>query len=103
MGIPALREALLRTFLSDAPPRLARLAEAIGAGDHRKVEFEGHGLKGMAAIIGAGGCVGVFAEIERLGREQQLDTAMEALARAKEEVERARKFIEGAGGSLLAA
>jgi HPt (histidine-containing phosphotransfer) domain-containing protein len=94
MGIPALREQLLRTFLSDVGPRLDRVAEAIRAGESRRLEFEAHGLKGMAATIGAETCVQVFAELERIGSGDRLDAAEAALGRARAEVDRARKAIE---------
>jgi HPt (histidine-containing phosphotransfer) domain-containing protein len=99
MGIPALREALLHTFLGDVHPRLERLTEAVGKGDARRIEFEAHGLKGMAATIGAIGCVSVFAELERLGREQRIVNASEPLARARAEVERAQRYIEESGST----
>jgi CheY-like chemotaxis protein/HPt (histidine-containing phosphotransfer) domain-containing protein len=103
MGIPSLRSALLRTFLSDVHPRLSRLASTVVSGDSRQVEFEAHGLKGMAATIGADACVAAFREIERLGREGQQQGMSEALDRARTEVDRAQRYIEGESGMLDAA
>jgi PAS domain S-box-containing protein len=103
MGIPALRQALLQTFLSDVHPRVERLAGAIAARDAHQVEFEAHGLKGMAATIGADACVQVFGEIESLGHDGRVSLADEALERVRIEVERASKFIEGTEGMRLAA
>jgi CheY-like chemotaxis protein/HPt (histidine-containing phosphotransfer) domain-containing protein len=103
MGIPSLRNALLRTFLSDVHPRLSRLATTIASGESRQVEFEAHGLKGMAATIGAEACVAVFGEIERLGREGKQEGMSEALERARVEVDRAQRDIEGESGMLEAA
>jgi signal transduction histidine kinase/DNA-binding response OmpR family regulator/HPt (histidine-containing phosphotransfer) domain-containing protein len=94
MGIPALRDALLSTFLNDVGPRLERLAEAIQARDPRRVEFEAHGLKGMTATIGAVHCVSALAELERCGRDNDLLGALGPLDRARKEVERVRAFIE---------
>ena len=95
MGIPGLREALLNTFLGDVAGRLGRLAEAIAARDARRVEFEAHGLKGMAATIGARHCVGAFNELERCGRDNDLGVAQPPLDRGRVEVERVRAYIEG--------
>ncbi len=98
MGIPGLREALLNTFLGDVNERVERLADAISAKDARRVEFEAHGLKGMAATIGARHCVGAFAELERCGRESDLAAAPAPLDRARVEVDRVRSYIEGLNG-----
>jgi CheY-like chemotaxis protein len=94
MGIPALREALLQTFRADIGPRLMRLAEAVVAGDPRRVEFEAHGLKGMSATIGAVACEAAFEEIERLGKEEDLRSASKLLQIAQGTVERTEQFIE---------
>jgi PAS domain S-box-containing protein len=94
MGIPALREALLQTFRADIGPRMTRLAEAIVDGDPRRVEFEGHGLKGMSATIGAVACEAAFEEIERLGRDEDLRTASKLLQIAQDTVERTELFIQ---------
>ena len=93
MGIPALREALLQTFRADIGPRMMRLAEAVVAGDPRRVEFEAHGLKGMSATIGAVACEAAFEEIERLGRDEDLRTASRLLQIAQGTAERTEQFI----------
>ncbi len=98
MGIPGLREALLNTFLGDVSDRVERLSDAIAARDARRVEFEAHGLKGMAATIGARHCVGAFTELERCGRDNDLGVAQPPLERARIEVERVRVYIEGLNG-----
>jgi HPt (histidine-containing phosphotransfer) domain-containing protein len=98
MGIPGLREALLNTFLGDVSERVERLSDAVTAKDTRRVEFEAHGLKGMAATIGARHCVGAFTELERCGRDNDLGVANPPLERAKVEVERVRAYIEGLNG-----
>jgi CheY-like chemotaxis protein/HPt (histidine-containing phosphotransfer) domain-containing protein len=105
MGIPSLREALLRTFLSDVHPRLDRLGEAVEAGDAQGVEFEAHGLRGMAATIGADASVAVLAELERIASEGELVilVARDLVERARFEVERAQRLIEEQEGLRKAA
>ena len=93
MGIPALREALLNTFLGDVDERVDRLAEEIQARDARRLEFEAHGLKGMSATIGARHCVVCFSELERCGRENDLTHAGPPTERARVEVGHVRTFI----------
>jgi PAS domain S-box-containing protein len=94
MGIPALRSALIQTFLADVEPRLDRLQEAIIAFDARRIEFEAHGLHGMSATVGAVACSQVFAEFERLAGEEQLGGAPGLLDKARNEVERTRQYVQ---------
>ena len=93
MNIPALRDALLQTFVSDIQPRLDRLNEAVMAADARKIEFEAHSLKGMCATIGAVRCGAVFGEIEKLAEDDRVAPVPELYERSKEEVERVREHI----------
>jgi CheY-like chemotaxis protein len=93
MGIPALRESLLGTFLSDVRPRLEQLGLAVGAHDARRIEFEAHGLKGMCYTLGAMGCAARFAELESMGHRQELEQAAHALKQAYLEVTRTERFI----------
>ena len=93
MGLPALRSSLLQTFLHDVPTRLERLSQAFDSGEARRVEFESHGLKGMCATIGAGGCTILFGEIESMARDDHAEAARVILQPASEEVHRAEAFI----------
>jgi PAS domain S-box-containing protein len=93
MGIPALRDSLLSTFLGDLRPRLERLVLAVNGRDVHRVELEAHGLKGMCATVGATECAELFAELERVGREQRLDLASPLLKRAHLEVTRTERYI----------
>ena len=104
MGIPALRASLLGTFLAEARPRLEQLGQAVVAHDARRIEFEAHGLKGMCLTLGADVCAEIFAEMERLGREQQLG-AGRAAAQARPprgDAHRALYRHAGAHGGLTA-
>jgi PAS domain S-box-containing protein len=94
MGIPALRETLLRAFLDDVRPRVERLRQAVQLRDSKQVEFESHGLKGMSATIGAVACADVFGQMEARGREGQIDGAVEWLSQADHEVERVIQFVQ---------
>ncbi len=103
MGIPALRDSLLNTFLGEVRPRLDRLGEAIAAMDAKRVEFEAHGLKGMSATVGALPCADVFLQLEELGREGDVTGAGPHMKRALLEVARAERFVSGMERDLLAA
>ena len=93
MGIPALRDSLLSTFLSDVRPRLEQLGLAVNGRDAHRIEFEAHGLKGMCATLGATASAELFAELERVGREKTLALAPSLLKRAYLEVTRTERYI----------
>ena len=93
MGIPALRETLLRAFLDDVGPRVERLRQAVRMRDAKQIEFEAHGLKGMSATIGAAACADVFGRMEHAAREGQVDPLVEEFAHAEHEVERVIDFV----------
>lgn len=93
MGIPALRETLLKAFLDDVHPRIERLRQAVQMRDPKQIEFEAHGLKGMSATIGAAACADVFGRMEGLARDGRTDAVVEDFARAEREVERAIEFV----------
>ncbi|MCC6652043.1 MAG: response regulator [Candidatus Eisenbacteria bacterium] len=94
MGLPALRSSLLHTYLGDVYPRLSRLHEAVESGDCQRIEFEAHGLGGMCATIGAGGCTMLFGEMETRAREERVEGMRELLGAARAEVARTEVFIE---------
>jgi CheY-like chemotaxis protein len=94
MGIPAFRDALLRTFLNDLRPRLDRLDQALLNRSTDRLEMEAHGLKGMSATIGATKVAEIFSEIERLSRENMLEQAEDMIAKARLEAERLETHLK---------
>jgi len=97
MGIPALREALLNTFLGDLKPRLDRMDLAILNRSSMTLEHEAHGARGMAATIGAVGCVTVLEEIERLAHEERFEGFDELMDRARRESRKVEDHIVALG------
>ncbi len=93
MGIPALRETLLKAFRDDVRPRVERMRQAVQVRDAKQVEFEAHGLKGMSATIGAAACADVFGRMEALAHEGNVDRVVESLAQSEQEVERVMDYI----------
>jgi PAS domain S-box-containing protein len=94
MGIPALRDALLQTFLGDVRPRMHRLEEAVKGNDFRRTEYEAHALKGMSATIGASACEKVFEQMELLATEEKAKHIPALFDRAKAEVSRTEEHIQ---------
>jgi HPt (histidine-containing phosphotransfer) domain-containing protein len=80
--------------------RFERLSQLVTDNDAQGIEFEAHGLRGMAATIGAEGCMAAFAELEQLGADRRVrgPAVRSALERARVEVDRARQAIEDQEG-----
>jgi signal transduction histidine kinase/DNA-binding response OmpR family regulator len=57
---------LLRSFGRDLPRTLATVREHLGAGERREAAFAAHGIKGLAATLGAEGLQACATEVERL-------------------------------------
>jgi signal transduction histidine kinase/DNA-binding response OmpR family regulator len=74
-GEPDILEELMGLFLSDAPPQLAALREAVEAGDARSVERVAHDLKGSSGNMGAVGIEAICAELEDIGNSEDLAPA----------------------------
>jgi HPt (histidine-containing phosphotransfer) domain-containing protein len=100
MGIPALRDALLQTFLADVEPRMQRMTEALMEADPRRIEFEAHSLRGMCGTIGAMRCSELFAQIEQLAGDEQLGNVSGMFDRARSEVERVGEYVKRLGQVL---
>jgi HPt (histidine-containing phosphotransfer) domain-containing protein len=94
MGVAALRDQLLDTFLAEIGPRLERLEESVSIGDAQEVVREAHGLRGMLGTIGARAAGELFAALETLGSSGDVSAAPRLLARAKVAAERTRQEIE---------
>jgi HPt (histidine-containing phosphotransfer) domain-containing protein len=97
MGIATLREALITTFLGDLRPRLDRMEMAILNHSSQALEHEAHGLRGMAATIGAVGCVGVFEKIEYMAHDERFDGVEDLIEQARRETRRVEDHILALG------
>ena len=95
MGDHALAEAVARSFLADAPGRIAVLRGHLEAGNAKDVELQAHTLKGAAATVGGEGLVGWALALERAGRADDLAPAGSTFAELSAEFERLRRAIEG--------
>jgi HPt (histidine-containing phosphotransfer) domain-containing protein len=81
-------------FLTDLPPQLAGLREAVEAGDARSVERIAHILKGSSGSMGAKRMEAICAGVEELGRSEELGAAPGLIFRLEEEFGRVRVIFE---------
>jgi HPt (histidine-containing phosphotransfer) domain-containing protein len=66
---------LVDTFLEDTPALFIAMKAALEAGKPEDFRRAAHSVKSNAATFGAGGLSDMARELERLGRENQLDAA----------------------------
>jgi CheY-like chemotaxis protein/HPt (histidine-containing phosphotransfer) domain-containing protein len=85
---------LVELFFADVPPRLVALREAAEAGDARSVEVIAHTLKGSCANMGAIGMEATCAELEGMGRFEDLANVPVRISLLEEEFGRARVAFE---------
>jgi two-component system, sensor histidine kinase and response regulator len=93
-GEPDILEELIELFLTDVPPQLGALREAVQSGDARSVERIAHALKGSSGNMGAVGMEALCAELEEMGRSEDLSAAPGTMTRLEEEFGRVRAVFE---------
>jgi signal transduction histidine kinase/CheY-like chemotaxis protein len=74
-GNHKLVQSLTKSFLADAPKRLAAIRSALAAKDGAKLDTAAHALKGSVAIFGAQTAVTAARNLEAIGRSRNLNEA----------------------------
>jgi CheY-like chemotaxis protein len=93
-GVGDILGELVELFFADVPPRLAALREAAEAGDARSIEGIAHTLKGSCANMGAVRMGAISAELEGMGRSEDLAGAPAKISLLEEEFGRVRVAFE---------
>lgn len=63
---PQLLRGVIETYLSESPPVVEDLGEALASGDHRRAAWLAHRLKGSCLSIGASRLAGRCGDLEEL-------------------------------------
>jgi hypothetical protein len=74
-GNEKLVKSLTKSFLADAPRRLAAIRAALAAKNAAKLDTAAHALKGSVAIFGAQTAVTAAKNLEAMGRSRNLNGA----------------------------
>ena len=93
-GASDLLEELIGLFLADVPPQLVALRKVVEADDAQSVERIAHTLKGSCANMGAVRMETLCAELQEMGRSEELRAAPGLIARLDEEFGRVRAVFE---------
>jgi CheY-like chemotaxis protein len=75
MDVGEMVEELLETFTQDAPDRFAAIDAALGDGNAGEIRAAAHAYKSAAATIHADGLAGLLREMERAGRDEDVERA----------------------------
>ena len=87
-GSEKLLRSLIRSFLADAPGKLAAIERAIAREDADALAASAHSLKGAIAIFNAQRSVSAARNLEGLGRARRLQGAGEEVGVLKEDLAR---------------
>ncbi|MFH1144008.1 MAG: response regulator, partial [Candidatus Eisenbacteria bacterium] len=99
--VELMRETAI-VFFQDALLQLARMAEAIEAGDALTIERSAHSLKGAAGNFSAARVVAISLQMEAAGRGGNLGEAARLYSSLGKEFERLREAIEARFASRAA-
>jgi CheY-like chemotaxis protein len=86
-GNIGLLQSVVSLFEEDHPKQLARIREAIEAGDPAGLMAAAHTLKGSLLVLAADRAAAVALELEKMGRESRLDGAAQILVSLESEVQ----------------
>jgi two-component system, sensor histidine kinase len=97
-GEPGIFRDLLELFQADAPPLLAAMRAAVTEGSPESLRAAGHGLKGVAANLGARELSRIAAELEALGRKGTVCDAEPLLAAAEAQFQQVCEALAAEAG-----
>jgi two-component system, sensor histidine kinase and response regulator len=92
-GEPDPLAELIDLFLSDTPPRIAKILDAFKAGDAAELERAAHSLKGSSSNLGAKCLAAACTEVVHFTREGKLPDAP-LIARILSEFERLKPVLQ---------
>jgi len=91
----ALARELVETFLASSPELVARIREALAAGDTTQIERSAHALGGALAGISARPGAEAASGLERLARAGNLDACRSATRLVGAELDRLEPELRG--------
>ena len=88
---------VVKLFRSDYPSALRRIERALRRRDGEALRMAAHGLKGAVATVGGTAGRQAAADLEQMGKGQQLDGAPGAFATLRREIDRLNEAFIAAG------
>lgn len=93
-GDPQLFSNLIELFLSDSKDNLAALKLARESGDHQRIKWLAHRIKGATGSFGARTMARICKELEELTPDYTAETVKRLIDALHEEFVRIRKALE---------
>ena len=93
-GDPEFERELLREFLSTIPGLIEQVRQALGSGNGTALASAAHTIKGSARAVGAHTFAEIAFALERAGKEQRMEEALETAQSLFAEWQRVRDHIE---------
>jgi HPt (histidine-containing phosphotransfer) domain-containing protein len=85
-GNPAFIRQLVDLFLSNTPGKMARIRQALAAGDSEGVGQAAHALRSSCGMLGAAQLAGAFVRMEEAAARGDLAAAASAFETAEEQL-----------------
>ncbi len=92
-GNAKIAQSLVKTFLEDAPKKLAVIRRAASEKDAGALAASAHALKGSLALVGATRAAGTARNLQAMGRLGTLDGAAAELAVLEGEFEELKRLL----------
>jgi histidine phosphotransfer protein HptB len=92
-GDEELLKECLEDFVGDYPEMLANIRDAVDAGDPSALDGSAHAFKGTLKYLAAGEAADAASQLERMGKDANLEGADESYRRLVEACERLKGFI----------
>ena len=87
-GDMKLLQSIIKTFLNDYRGKLRKVKQAVTRQDAPALASSAHSIKGAVAIFGAADAVESASDLERMGRQNNLETASIAFGRLDKAIAR---------------
>ena len=86
---------IINLYLKNAPPMLEKLQEATSTGNAELLRGMAHSMKSSSAYLGAKTLADLYRELETMGREKNMDSAMATLGILEFEFESVCDALQG--------
>ena len=96
-GDKDLLKELVEDFLEDFPQQLEILETVIREGDSEQVERTAHSLKGNVGVFGSQTAYDLAYELEKFGKDSELDKAQNVFQKLKNEMAKLKTFYSQPG------
>jgi two-component system, sensor histidine kinase and response regulator len=96
-GDQGLLEDLFAAFQQDYPKQLVEIQDAIGTGDAEHTARVAHSLKGAVGYFGTQRASALAAQLETLGRQEELEGALSLAQELELELARLSAFVAESG------